>query len=181
MQLTDRLSPHFRAYEFAMHHGGGGERYLPTDPVLIANMERLFHDGAEPFRVAWEHHIVVNNLGGSPRIELICGWRDPKANADVGGAEFSRHMTCEAIDACCDVDWAALRNGVGTLRDAERMQTFATFAERYVNHDPTNAFGGFGIYTEAHTGQLYWLHMDVRPRINGHVARWTGHHVGSEQ
>lgn len=176
---SDILSTNFRAYEFAEKVGQG--EALPTDPELVQNLLRLVGHGVQPFRNSWAKHIIEDGLGGSPRIGVICGYRSPEHNTAVGGAPASKHMTCEAADICCDVDWRALRNGVGTIRDVERMRDFVTFAERYVNRSEGDAFGGFGIYSEARTGQLYWIHLDVRPRENGHVARWTGHHVGSEQ
>jgi hypothetical protein len=178
LEPSDQLTTNFFAYEFA-EKVGQVER-LPDDPILIQNMLRLAGHGLQPFRNSWKKHTVEDGLGGSPVVNIICGWRSPQHNADVGGAPASRHLICEAADVCCDVDWRSLRNGVGSIRDQERMREFATFAERYISRPEGAAFGGFGIYTEVRTGQLYWLHLDIRPRVNGHLFRWTGHHVGSE-
>jgi len=41
-----------------------------------------------------------------------------------------------------------------------------------------------GLFDQAPSASLAfhsWYIPRLRPRINGHVARWTGHHVGSEQ
>ena len=170
------LSSNFRAYEFAQKVGQ--LEGLPEDPEICRNIARTAAEGLQPLRNDWARFIVENSLGGAPVIKVICGWRSPQHNAAVGGALKSQHMLGLAADICCDVDWRALRRGLGNLRDAERMSTFAGFVEKFI--DKTDAIGGFGIYTNTPTQQCYWLHVDIRPRINGHLARWTGHHVGDE-
>lgn len=177
LEPNDLLSTNFRAYEFAQKVGQ--VETLPDDPAICFNIAHLAGEGLQPLRDAWARHLVENTMGGSAAIKIVCGWRSREHNAAVGGAPKSQHMTGLAADICCDVDWRALRRGLGTVRDAERMSLFASFAEKYI--DKTDAIGGYGIYTNNPTQQCYWLHADMRPRVNGHVARWTGHHVGSEQ
>lgn len=173
MLITDQISEHFSVRELVGRSG------VPGDPRLCANLVRLVTTLVEPFRSDWEAHILSSNLGGSPIIKTICGYRSPAVNASVGGAEFSQHMLCCAIDGAPDVDWIALRDGQGTERDAHRSQLFGAFAEQWAHNHP--ACGGLGIYTEQRTGQLYWVHMDIRPRVNGKLTVWSGHHIGSEQ
>jgi len=177
LQPSDLLSTNFRAYEFAQHIGQLD--VLPDDPTVCFNLARLAAEGLQQLRNAWARYLADNSMGGSPRIGVICGWRSPQHNADVGGAGKSQHMLGLAADVCCDVDWRALRRGLGTVRDAERMSEFASFVEKFV--DKTDRIGGLGLYTSSPSQQCYWLHVDLRPRINGHVARWTGHHIGDEQ
>ena len=172
MQLTDKITEHFSALEIF------GKCGIPDDQTLVANGVRLCETLLEPMREDWEAHIIDDNLGGSPAIKIVVGYRSPAHNAKVGGALASRHMLAEAADIACDVRWQDLRDGRGTDRDAARMTTFATWVERWVRNHPV--CGGIGIYTEARTGQLYWIHLDIRPRPNGHLAMWAGHHVGSE-
>ena len=174
MLITDQLTPHFRASELAE-----GRERLPDDPALCANLAKLAATVLEPLRVDWEAHIREDNLGGMPSINVVDGYRSPAENARVGGAQQSQHMLGCAADICADVHMAALREGIGTARDARRMQDFVTFVERWARTHP--AVGGLGIYSEQATGQLYWAHVDIRPRVNGHLAVWTGHHQGSEQ
>lgn len=168
----DNFSPHFSRRELL------GVDTTPASAAVIANLSELATTVAEPLRTDWEAHIIEDNLGGSPFITVIDGYRSPAHNAGVGGAKNSQHMLGKAADISCDVDWRALREGRGSSRDVARMQAFATFVERWArNHE---ACGGLGIYTESHTGQLYWLHLDTRPRVAGRLTVWSGHHIGSE-
>lgn len=177
LQPSDKLSSDFWAYEFAQKVGQ--LEGLPEDPEICHNLAKLAAEGLQPLRNAWERFIVENSLGGSPVVKVICGWRSPAHNQAVGGALKSQHMLGLAADIACDVDWRALRRGLGTLRDAERMERFVAFVEKHV--DKTDRIGGLGLYYSVPSGQPYWVHVDIRPRINGHVARWTGGHVGDEQ
>jgi uncharacterized protein YcbK (DUF882 family) len=175
MELTDQLSQHFSAFELAQH--AGGIRTLPVDQAILDNLQRLVTTALEPLRTAWEQFIATNSLGGSPAITVICGWRSAALNAAIGGAQQSQHMLGKAADICCDVDMESLRHGRGTERDIARMATFASFIEKFV--DRGDVIGGLGLYSTS--GQYYWCHVDIRQRPNGHVARWTGGMIGSEQ
>lgn len=175
LKPADLLSSNFRAYEFAERVGQSSR--LPDSTVLCHNIAKLACEGLQPLRKAWER--AHTSVPGPATIKVICGWRSPEHNAAVGGAERSMHLDGLAADICCDVDWRALREGVGAERDAVRMEEFATFVEHFIDHG--DIFGGFGVYTETTTGQCYWLHVDMRPRVNGHVAKWHGHHVGEER
>jgi hypothetical protein len=177
LQLNDLLSSHFHAYEFAEHDGQLDR--LPADPVKCQNIARLAAEGLEPLRKAWLQLISMDHLGGEPAIKVICGYRSPEHNRRVGGAERSLHLEGLAADICCDVNWRAIRAGRGSERDAQRMDTFASFVEKYIDHGEN--FGGFGVYRVVGSDAIYWLHVDLRPRVNDHVARWTGYHVGSER
>ena len=173
MLITDQITPHFSARELAGRSG------IPDDPSICANLVKLATTVLEPLREDWEVFCINSNLAGSPAIKIVDGYRSPAENAAVGGAGKSQHMLGCAADICADVNMGALRDGQGNERDAKRMQDFATFVERWArNHDQV---GGMGIYTEQRTGQLYWLHLDIRARIDGHLTVWAGHHVGSEQ
>ena len=93
--------------------------------------------------------------GGS--IVVVSGYRSPQHNKAVGGAKRSQHVIGTAAD----------------IRpiDMSRMEEFIACCERAVDRYP--AIGGIGIYKG-------WVHIDVRDRENGHVARWTGKGIGSE-
>ena len=45
--------------------------------------------------------------------------------------------------------------------------------ERLYSEDRIPALGGLGRYPG-------WVHVDVRPRIEGHLCLWTGEKVGDE-
>jgi hypothetical protein len=176
LQPSDLLSSNFHAYDFAEHVGQRDR--LPDDPVLCGNLAKLACEGLQPLRAAWQKHLWQGSpTGDNPAIKVICGWRSLGHNAAVGGAPQSMHLEGLAADICCDVDWRALREGLGTLRDADRMEEFAGFVEKFVDHG--DIFGGFGIYRHAEKngtqGAIYWVHLDLR------VCRWTGVHVGDER
>jgi hypothetical protein len=171
MDLKDRMSDHFRAYELAQHDGG--MRTLPDDEATLANLRRLVTTVLEPLRVEWERFLVHNSFGGSAAIRVVSGWRSPEQNARIRGAAQSQHMLGRAADICpADVDVGDLRHGVGNVRDQDRMAEFAGFVEKFV--DRGDVVGGLGLYPG-------WCHVDIRPRVNGHVARWYGNVIGSEQ
>ena len=167
MKLTDQLTPHFRAWEFAQHDGGA--RTLPTDPELLVNIQATANM-AEALRVRWALKCQ------DPRLTIISGWRSDEQNARIGGAKLSQHKQAKAVDIVrADIDWNALRHGVGTESDADKMQEFAEFVEISIDHDTSLVVvGGFGIYPG-------WVHLDWRPRLGIKVARWFGNTVGSEQ
>lgn len=125
------------------------------------------HDGT-PYPVDWISERLLplctaleflrGDLGGRA-ITILSGYRSPAHNAAVGGAQRSQHMEGRAADitvdstAPSDVHAALLR-----LFEAGEIE-----------------IGGLGLYPS-------WVHVDVRPRpVNGHLARWTGTGVGSEQ
>ena len=167
MQLTDQLTPHFRAWELAQHDGP--VRRLPTDPTILDNLQKTA-EMAEALRIRWALKCP------DPRLTIISGYRSPEQNARIGGAKQSQHLLGKAVDIVrADIDWDDLRHGVGTEADADKMQEFSEFVERSIDHDTSLVVvGGFGIYPG-------WLHLDWRPRLGIKVARWFGNGVGSEQ
>jgi hypothetical protein len=167
MKLTDQLTPHFRAFELAQHDGES--RSLPTNPETAANLQRTA-EMAEALRMRWALKCQ------DPRLTVISGWRSPAQNERIGGAKQSQHMLGKAVDIVrSDVDWNALRHGCGTETDADKMQEFAEFVEKSIDHDTALVVvGGFGLYPG-------WVHLDWRPRLGNKVARWYGNLIGSEQ
>jgi uncharacterized protein YcbK (DUF882 family) len=98
---------------------------------------------------------VRADWGGS--IIVVSGYRSPAHNTAVGGAPHSQHVLGTAAD----------------IRpvDMSRMEEFVACCERAVDRYP--AIGGIGVYG-------LWVHLDVRERAGGHVARWTGAKQGDE-
>ena len=175
MLITDQITPHFYARELVGRSG------IPEDPTICANLVRLGVTVLEPLRTDWEAHLAESAvLPVSAAIAVIDGYRSPEENAAVGGAGQSKHMIGEAADiARADVDWRALRDGRGSRADQNKMAMFVSFVEEWARAG--KVVGGMGIYTEERTGQLYWVHLDIRPRIDEvTITTWTGHHVGSE-
>ncbi len=108
--------------------------------------------------------VLRADLGGR-RIEIVSGYRSPAWNKHVKGAEHSQHLEARAADLTvegmdpADVYLAAM----GLYRDGRLP-----------------ALGGAGLYPPGPTTGAGWIHLDVRPRINGHLAMWTGKQIGDE-
>jgi hypothetical protein len=97
-------------------------------------------------------------LGGRA-ITILSGYRSPAHNAAVGGAQRSQHMDGRAADITVE----------GTAPSDVHTALLELFGLGEIE------IGGLGIYPG-------WVHVDVRPRPpSGHLARWVGTGVGSEQ
>ncbi len=94
-------------------------------------------------------------------IIITSGWRSKEYNARVGGAKASRHMTGEAADIR-----PVLLDKVTHLR---------LLIEDMIQDGDLPMLGGVGVYKN-------WIHVDVRAKPHdGHIARWSGKGVGSEE
>jgi uncharacterized protein YcbK (DUF882 family) len=172
MLYTDRLTEHWTVAELCRESDW---RVLETNPEAQANLKALAETAAEPLRV----------LCGYPLI-CISGYRSPAHNVAVGGAGQSQHMLGKAADlvpASCN--WQALRAhylGHPQFReftaqmaeDQDKIRDLDVFVEHHLAKE-LSAIGGVGMYL-----QSGWVHVDIRPRINGHIARWLGKDFGSE-
>jgi uncharacterized protein YcbK (DUF882 family) len=98
---------------------------------------------------------VREDFGGP--VVVVSGYRCPSHNRAVGGARRSQHLLGTAAD-------------IRPL-DTDRLEEFVAACERAVDRYPS--IGGIGLYRR-------WVHLDIRPRPAGHVARWTGTGMGSE-
>lgn len=161
MQYTDRLSEHWTVAELCRQRDWP---ILANDPVAQNHLRRLVAVALEPIRDLW----------GAP-VLCVSGYRSPQHNARVGGAKQSQHMFGRAADITpVGINWAALREGRGSERDADRLLGFATLIEHHLGKE-LEAIGGVGLYPG-------FVHVDIRPRgDNGHVYRWLGKGFGSER
>lgn len=75
----DHITPHFKWGEFA-------SRDYPFSPEALANLPKLC--------IQLE---VLREVMGAP-IRVISGYRDPRHNEDVGGAQRSQHLHGRAAD-----------------------------------------------------------------------------------
>lgn len=96
---------------------------------------------------------------GGPLVP-VSWYRTPLYNVRVGGAEHSQHMTGGAADI-----------RPGTLVE---LQGLTWCIDMMLERQLLAELGGYGIYPA-------WLHLDVRPKPGGHLARWRGNGVGGEQ
>lgn len=117
---------------------------------MRAWLERLCRAVLEPIREAWGGPVVV-----------VSGYRTPAYNAAIGGAERSQHCQCTAAD-------------VRPEGGREEFERFRTLVVGMVERGQLPDVGGLGTYPA-------WVHVDIRgQRPGGHIARWTGHGIGSE-
>lgn len=129
------------------------------------------HDGT-PYPVAWMDRLgalcsqldIIRGEWGGP-IRIVSGYRTPAWNAHVGGAKLSQHMQGLAADICPMVASAAKH---ACVIDLHRRII------RLYGEGRLPLLGGLGDYPGK------WIHVDVRPRLDGHLAQWQGTGVGSE-
>lgn len=101
----------------------------------------------------------IRHAIGTP-LAVISGYRTKAWNDRVGGAASSTHMTAEGAD---------VRPGKGMT--VEELHDFILKSWRMGD---LQALGGLGLYPG-------WVHIDTRRAPDGHLRRWKGGGVGSEQ
>lgn len=138
---TERLSDHFRLREFDCHDG------TPTPIEAQTRLQHLCEVILEPLRLSW----------GGPLV-IVSGYRSPRHNKGVGGAQASYHMLGAAADIA--------------PVDRDRVDEFYTFVQHQVRRGLP--VGGLGQYPN-------WVHVDTRARkVNGGIASWKGSGFGAE-
>ncbi len=93
-------------------------------------------------------------------IVVISGYRTPAWNTRVGGAKASTHMTASGAD-------------VRPLNPSDLPAFFSCIEEMRVE-GKLQALGGIGKYPG-------WAHLDINRASDGHLRRWHGAGIGSEQ
>jgi len=90
---------------------------------------------------------------------VISGYRTAAYNTRVGGAKKSTHLTGEGADIRPSkfADVEELHKDILKMHAEGRLP----------------ALGGLGLYRG-------WVHVDIRKAADGHLRRWTGRGVGSE-
>ncbi len=101
--------------------------------------------------------VIREACGGKP-MTIVSGYRSPDHNAKIGGAKFSQHMEGRAVDI-----------KVSGMTPAE---VHSVIMDLYAGGKISD-LGGCGEYPN-------WNHVDVRPKVNGHLAQWDGFGIGSE-
>jgi uncharacterized protein YcbK (DUF882 family) len=108
---------------------------------------------------------VIRDAWGGP-IHVVSGYRSPAYNALLrsksdGVAANSQHPQGLAADIA------------PIPADKLNVRRFVAFVEKMIADGKLPGVGGFGRYPS-------WAHVDIREKINGHVARWDGQGFGSE-
>jgi uncharacterized protein YcbK (DUF882 family) len=94
---------------------------------------------------------IRSALGDEP-IVIVSAYRTADYNREVGGAGASQHVQGRAIDIRhTRLKAPALHDAILELATAGKLPLL----------------GGLGHYDT-------FVHMDVRPKVGGHLARWTG-------
>lgn len=129
--LAQLLSPHFTLREFVRSGAAVRHKIENTpQPVHIARLRALCQQTLEPLR---------RRFGV---IRITSGYRCPKLNAIVGGAETSQHTLGEAADI-----------HVGGRETGEKM-----FAYVQSEHIPFDQM----ILEHSRSRAAYWLHISLR-------------------
>lgn len=130
-------------------------------------VEASCHDGTQvpddlrpnAVRVAQLLERIRSFYGGA--LVPVSWYRTPAYNAAVKGAHGSRHMRADAVDV-----------RPANLHD---MPALILCVDMLLGRGDLPAIGGYGKYPG-------WIHVDTRPRLDdGHIARWFGAGLGSEQ
>lgn len=123
--------------------------------------ELACHDGAEtPYPEKWRDtrlvvlarvFEVIREASGSRPIAILSAYRTPAHNEAIGGAKGSQHVQGRALD---------LKHG---MLSAQKLGALI----RGLADSTLPEIGGVGQYAT-------FVHVDVRPRNNGHLTTWTG-------
>ncbi len=146
-------SRHFVLDEFADHTGA------PFPPEVLRNLSKLMGmlDG---IRDAWQGPITVVSGYRSPELNAALAEASRKRNGGVSGvATDSQHMRGTAAD---------IRPQQPT---EERVQRLYELIRGMYGRGELPGLGGLGRYPG-------WSHVDVRDKVDGHLAQWTGTGMG---
>lgn len=147
--------------------------------VLVSTFFRVdefdCHDGTNYPPELIEKHLqplctmldTIRRAYGSP-LKVVSGYRSLAWNAKIDGAKSSRHVVGDG----CDITPLGIQ---GSQRDAAVLRLFRV-TQTLLRDGRLGQLGGLGFYSGK------WIHVDCRPRPpSGHVAKWDGVGVGSEQ
>jgi hypothetical protein len=148
--MAGRLSEHLSFAELACVNrlGRQWEGFAPGE--LVAEYPKEWR-GGRAVALAATFEAVRSLLGNLP-VTINSGYRTPAYNATVGGVGRSQHTEGRALD----------------IRHS-KLKPRAVFAAIRLmeqnGHLPL--LGGIGLYAT-------FVHLDVRPRVGGHLAVWFG-------
>lgn len=130
-------------------------------------------------RVLSQADVIREDRGGP--VQIVSGFRTDAHNAGRG-VKDSYHLKAMALDLRPHIRHDGKIVRWKSIDLAERIVIIEDFhgaINRLKAGRKLPEVWGIGIYTSDDTG---WVHIDVRPRpISGHIARWTGKTMGSEQ
>lgn len=146
-------SRHFVLDEFADHTGA------PFPPEVLRNLSKLMAM-LDDIREAWQGPITVVSGYRSPELNAALVEASKKRNGGVSGvATDSQHCKGAAAD---------IRPHQPT---PERVMRLYGCIKAAYGRGELPTLGGLGRYPG-------WVHCDVRERVNGHLAQWTGTGMG---
>ncbi len=146
-------SRHFVLDELASHDGA------PFPPEVLLNLGKLMAM-LDVIREAWQGPITVVSGYRSPELNAALAEASAKRNGGVSGvAKDSQHMRGTAAD---------IRPHQPT---PERVVRLYECIKAAYGRGELPTLGGLGRYPG-------WTHVDCRPRIDGHLAKWDGTGMG---
>jgi len=152
MPLT---SAHFTLAEFACHSGD------PYPPEWVDARLQTLCRVLDALRDAW----------GGP-LTVVSGYRSPAFNAALYAASAARNSGVSGVAQ----NSQHIEGRAADVRPAdptpERCAQLHALARRLFDQGVIPDLGGLGVY-------VGWVHLDVRPKINGRLATWTGVGAGS--
>lgn len=119
----------------------------------------------DTLRAAWQSPLFV-----------VCGYRDQQYNQVLVEASKKRNGGISGVAA----DSQHIHGRAADIRPVrptkERVSLLHDLAQQLYADGKLPDLGGLGWYPKS-----LWVHLDVRPRTNGHLAQWVGDGEGSER
>lgn len=143
------VSRHFTVAEFACRDGS------PYPADWIPDRLTALCSVLDTIREAW----------GAPLI-VVSGYRSPAYNAAIAAESAARNGVSGVASASQHVQGRAA-DVKPTDATPERVAELWRVAKRLYAAGQTPALGGLGVYGG-------WIHVDVRAKVSGHLAQWTG-------
>jgi uncharacterized protein YcbK (DUF882 family) len=148
-----RITEHFTWQEFACR---------TEEPVPVELQPQVR-------RLCASLELIRARLGGP--LVVVCGYRTPAYNQSLRDlAERQGRISGVAVDS---------QHTKGTAADVkpadlDDLPRLKHTVEWMIEHGELPEVGGYGTYAG-------WIHVDVRDKPHGHVARWVGAGAGTDR
>ncbi len=150
-------SRHFTVEEFACHSGE------PYPPEWVDDRLKVLCDVLDTIRDAWNGPLTVVSGFRTAAMNAALVVASAARNGGTSGvAKNSQHTAGRAADIRTDNP------------TKERVAELHELARKLYGDGKIPALGGLGVYPG-------WIHVDVRAKVDGHLATWVGVGAGSEQ
>ncbi len=149
-------SRHFTVDEFRCHDG------TPYPAEWVDDRLAALCETLDVLRDAWRGPLSVVSGYRTPSLNAALVTASAARNGVSGVAQNSQHIQGRAADVR------------PTDPTVGRVAQLHALARRLFDEGKLPRLGGLGVY-------LGWIHVDVRAKVNGHLATWVGVGAGAER